>query len=106
MSRIVDYIGLPANTAQGVSTDAAQSLEGAGFTVSSGVVGARISIENQPIRYTFGSTPTVDGGTGLGHVGSADTEILLESGAEVTRFKFISKVAGSAAKLVVTMYTE
>jgi hypothetical protein len=91
--------GNPQATYKVASTDAAQSL-----TRVAGAIGAVISCETNSIRYAFDETPTNDAGTALGHVLVAGDYLILNSGAEVKDFKFISKVGTVHGSLQITQY--
>lgn len=98
--------GTPGTTTKVASTNTAQTFA-AGLLKSSGkpAVGCTITLEDQPIRYAFGTNPISDGGTELGHVLAADASIRL-TGVMIHDFRFISKVAGSHGQLMVTMEYE
>ena len=94
------YSGKPQDTYRVLSTvDTVLSL-----TPVSGCVGATITCEDNSIRFTFGSTPTNDAGTKLGHVMVAGQVINLHSGNAVKNFTYVNKTAGSDAALVITQY--
>ena len=90
------------NTAQdlGDVTDyLAQVTVGA---IKRNVTKVTITCETYGIRYSFTSTPTVDGGTAVGHVLAAGGTLTLDGNKFCTDLNFINKVSGSNAVLQIT----
>jgi hypothetical protein len=93
--------GHPGNTTKATSAvDTVLTI-----TPITGCVGALITVETQSIRYSFGTPPTNDAGTALGHIATAGTIITLTSGNAVKKFKYLNKVAGSNAELQITQFS-
>lgn len=98
---VTTFEGWPGNTYQAESAvDTVLTL-----TPISGCVGAVITVEDQSIRYSFGTAPTNDAGTGLGHIATSGTTITLRSGNAVKKFKYLNKTAGSNATLQITQFS-
>lgn len=100
--------GRPSITYTMNSTDAAQIIAVAKQTQGSGdklqtCKSAMITVEDNEIRYTFGVTPVKDGASELGHPGGDGSLIKLNSLKSVRDFQFISAIAGSHAKLMITI---
>lgn len=94
--------GRPGSTYQVSTTNAAAAL--ATNKMTQAVTGklaesAVITVENNPIRYAFTSTPTQGG---LGHKANPGDIIKLNSRKAITDFKHISDGSGNHAVLQVT----
>lgn len=92
--RIFD--GTAGTTFSQNSTDTAQSLTASGITNAGGAI---ITVETNSVRYAFTATPTQ---AGLGHLATAGTVIVLNSGSLVKNFKFISAVAATHGTLQIS----
>lgn len=100
MDFFVTTSGWPANTTKATSAvDTVLTI-----TPVSGCIGAMITVESQSIRYSFGTPPTNDAGTAVGHIATAGTTITLTSGNAVKKFKYLNKTAGSNAALQITQF--
>ena len=100
MDFFVTTSGWPANTTKATSAvDTVLTI-----TPVSGCIGAMITVESQSIRYSFGTAPTNDGSTGIGHIATAGTIITLTSGNAVKKFKYLNKTGGSNAVLQITQF--
>lgn len=100
--------GRPSITYTMNSTDAAQIIAVAEHTQGSGDMqqtckGAVISFEDNEVRYAFGVTPVKDGVGELGHSAGDGSILKLNSYKAVRDFQFISAIAGSHAKLMITI---
>lgn len=92
--------GWPGNTTKvTIAADTVQTI-----TPISGCTGATISLETNDIRFSFGTDPTNDAGTALGHHMPAGQILQLHSGNAVKKFKYLNKTAGSNAVLQITQY--
>jgi len=90
-----------ANTAEALIDDVT------GFVAQSGgynVTYVKITCETNAIRYGWNITPTVDGGTALGHVLAAAGTLELSNHKEIIGFKFVNKANASVAILHITPY--
>jgi hypothetical protein len=97
---VITHQGHPGNTTKvQLAVDTVQTI-----TPISGCTGASISCEDNAIRYAFGTTPTNDAGTKVGHVLAAGDVLHLHTGNAVKKFKYLNKVAGSDALLQITQY--
>ena len=91
----MEYMGVPVATQKVTSSDTAASLP----TNVLKCQAVLITVENASIRFCVGgSTPT----TSLGHVVANGDSLRLTNPAQVSSFKYISAVGGSAASLMIT----
>lgn len=109
MSLLVTVVGgKPSITYTTNSTDTAALLSTSATLESVGdhpkqANSAVITIEDENIRYAFGVTPVKNGAGELGHPAGDGDVIKLNSYKALKDFKFVSAVAGSHAKLMVTI---
>lgn len=109
-SGIQSSTGEPLTTLKHTCGDAAETLDdisgwvaqySSGYTKQN-VVGCLITVEDNAIRFAWGTNPTQDGGTAVGHVLNASSSIKLSNHKQITDFRFINKVNGSDAVIQVT----
>lgn len=94
------FSGKAGTTFEQASTDTSQALTAASIKVGGkNAQGAIITVEDNTIRYAFGTAPTQ---AGLGHSAAAGTKIVLDSSSLVHAFRFISAVAATPGSLQVT----
>ena len=91
--------GDTAETLDDVSSFVAQSTAS---NVKRNVVGVLITVEDNDIRFAWGTNPTQDGGTAVGHVLYATQSIKLTNHKQIIDFRFINKVNGSDAVIQIT----
>lgn len=97
---VTTFPGWPGNTTKvTIAADTVQTI-----TPISGCTGATITIEDNSIRFSFGTDPTNDAGTALGHVMASGGVIQIHSGNALKKFKYLNKTAGSNAVLQITQY--
>ena len=96
--------GNPDDTFTMNSTDASQGIDSSKYTNASSepIKQLFVTVEDQPVRVAFDIDPVADGGSELGHVIKTDGSILIQGNDACKEFRFISKVAGSHAKLMLT----
>ena len=95
--------GRPGTTYEDDSTDASQALAAAKLATAGShpkkCNAVMITIENNGIRYAFGTDPT----TSFGHLAEDGAIIKLNSWKSAKDFRFISSVAGNHAKMFITV---
>ena len=97
--------GNTAQTLDDVTDFVAQytAHSGTNQETKSNVVRVTITVETNGIRYAWGATPIVDGGTALGHALAAGGSLTLTGHKLLTGFTFINKVTSSNAVLQITL---
>lgn len=94
-------------TAAVVGFTAATIAPVAGVHEGKSAVGALISVETNPIRFTLdGTTPSLTAGTGAGHLLAAGGEYEIYGAGNVANFKCINAVAASGAVVKCTYFFE
>lgn len=101
--------GAPIQTDSETQGDSASTLPNDylyhdGNTTGKKATFALISIEDFPIRWATGGTPTHDGGTGLGHAAFPGDIIILEGQEAVFGFKSVNKIQGSNAIIQISTH--
>ena len=111
---VITMTGKPVTTLKHTCGDSAETLDDvSGFSfqedqtindsvVKRNVTAVLITCEDQSIRFSWGTNPTQDGGTGVGHVLAATYSLKLTNAAQIKDFRFINKVNGSNAVLQIT----
>lgn len=96
-----------ADTSAVVGFTATKIAPASGVHLGKSAVGALISVETNPIRFTLdGTTPTVTAGTGAGHLLAAGGEYEIKGAGNVKNFKCINAVAGSVGVVKCTFFFE
>lgn len=95
-----------SNSAQVLTTAASLTVDADG-RVNDGatgrrVIGARISIETNDIRYAMNVDPVLTGGSEKGDVAAVGDDVILRTESQVRAFRFINKTSGSNGVLMVT----